>query len=121
MIRLCRVRIVNREPGSRIKIGLKNGKIIACLASPTADKLALLDDLVGIGPEDQVMDENIAVVQTMRILIDINGILDIIQKREPLQKKVRFLLCHPACIWYDEAITKKSRRLCGSRDVHWIW
>ena len=36
----------------------KNGKNIARLTSPTVNKLALLDDLVGIGPEDQPMDEN---------------------------------------------------------------
>ena len=36
----------------------KNGKSIARLTSPTVDKLALLDDLVGIVPEDPAMDEN---------------------------------------------------------------
>ena len=36
----------------------KNGKNIARLTSPTVHKLALLDDLVGIVPEDQPMDEN---------------------------------------------------------------
>lgn len=36
----------------------KNGKSIARLTSPAVDKLALLDDLVGIVPEDQAMDEN---------------------------------------------------------------
>ena len=36
----------------------KNGKSIARLTSPSVDKLTLLDDLVGIIPEDQAMDEN---------------------------------------------------------------
>ena len=36
----------------------KNGKSIARLTSPTVDKLALLDDLVGIVPEDPATDEN---------------------------------------------------------------
>ena len=36
----------------------KNGKSIARLTSPAVDKLALLDDLVGIAPKDQAMDEN---------------------------------------------------------------
>ena len=36
----------------------KNGKSIARLTSPAVDKLALLDDLAGIVPEDQAMDEN---------------------------------------------------------------
>ena len=36
----------------------KNGKSIARLTSPAVDKLALLDDLVGIVPEDPAMDEN---------------------------------------------------------------
>ena len=36
----------------------KNGKSITRLTSPAVDKLALLDDLVGIVPEDQAMDEN---------------------------------------------------------------
>ena len=36
----------------------KNGKSIARLTSPAVDKLALLDDLVGIVPEDRTMDEN---------------------------------------------------------------
>ena len=36
----------------------KNGKSIARLTSPTVDKLALLDDLVGIIPEDPATDEN---------------------------------------------------------------
>ena len=36
----------------------KNGKSIARLTSPSVDKLTLLDDLVGIIPEDQTMDEN---------------------------------------------------------------
>ena len=36
----------------------KNGKSIARLTSHAVDKLALLDDLVGIVPEDQTMDEN---------------------------------------------------------------
>lgn len=36
----------------------KNGKNIARLTSPTVDKLAILDDLVGLVPEDQIMDEN---------------------------------------------------------------
>ena len=35
----------------------KNGKSIARLTSPAVDKLALLDDLAGIVPEDQAMDE----------------------------------------------------------------
>lgn len=36
----------------------KNGKCIARLTSPSVDKLALLDDLVGIVPGNQAMDEN---------------------------------------------------------------
>lgn len=36
----------------------KNGKSIARLTTPTVNKLALLDDLVGIVPQDQGMDEN---------------------------------------------------------------
>lgn len=36
----------------------KNGKNIARLTSPAVDKLAILDDLVGLVPEDQIMDEN---------------------------------------------------------------
>ena len=36
----------------------KNGKCIARLTSPAVDKLALLDDLVGIVPGNQAMDEN---------------------------------------------------------------
>ena len=36
----------------------KNGKSIARLTSPAVDKLALLDDLVGIVPGNQAMDEN---------------------------------------------------------------
>lgn len=36
----------------------KNGKNIARLTSPAVDKLAILDDLVGLVPEDQRMDEN---------------------------------------------------------------
>ena len=36
----------------------KNGKSIARLTDPAVDKLALLDDLVGIVPEDPAMDEN---------------------------------------------------------------
>ena len=36
----------------------KNGKNIARLTSPAVNKLALLDDLVGIAPKDQAMDEN---------------------------------------------------------------
>ena len=36
----------------------KNGKSIARLTSPAVNKLALLDDLVGIAPKDQAMDEN---------------------------------------------------------------
>ncbi|HIV22969.1 MAG TPA: type II toxin-antitoxin system prevent-host-death family antitoxin [Candidatus Merdiplasma excrementigallinarum] len=36
----------------------KNGKIIARFTSPAVNKLALLDDLVGIAPKDQAMDEN---------------------------------------------------------------
>ena len=35
----------------------KNGKNIARLTSPAVNKLALLDDLVGIIPENQTMDE----------------------------------------------------------------
>ena len=36
----------------------KNGKSIARFTSPAVNKLALLDDLVGIAPKDQAMDEN---------------------------------------------------------------
>ena len=36
----------------------KNGKSIARLTSPAVDKLALLDDLVGIVPQETAMDEN---------------------------------------------------------------
>ena len=36
----------------------KNGKNIARLTNPTVDKLALLDGLVGIVPQDQEIDEN---------------------------------------------------------------
>ena len=36
----------------------KNGKSIARLTSPAINKLAVLDDLIGIIPEDQAMDEN---------------------------------------------------------------
>ena len=36
----------------------KNGKKIARLTSPAVNKLALLDDLVGIIPESQTMDED---------------------------------------------------------------
>lgn len=36
----------------------KNGKNIARLTSPVINKLELLDDLVGIIPQDQAMDEN---------------------------------------------------------------
>ena len=36
----------------------KNGKNIARLTSPAVNKLALLDDLVGIIPENQTMDED---------------------------------------------------------------
>lgn len=36
----------------------KNGKNIARLTSPAVNKLALLDDLVGIIPESQAMDED---------------------------------------------------------------
>lgn len=36
----------------------KNGKSIARLTSPAVDKLALLDDLVGIVPQEKTMDEN---------------------------------------------------------------
>ena len=36
----------------------KNGKSIACLTSPAVNKLALLDDLVGIVPQETAMDEN---------------------------------------------------------------
>lgn len=36
----------------------KNGKSIARLTSPAVNKLALLDDLVGIVPQEQAMDEN---------------------------------------------------------------
>lgn len=36
----------------------KNGKNIARLTSPTVNKLALLDDLVGIVPQNQTIDEN---------------------------------------------------------------
>ena len=36
----------------------KNGKSIARLTSPAVNKLALLDDLVGIIPENQTMDED---------------------------------------------------------------
>ena len=36
----------------------KNGKNIARLPSPAVNKLALLDDLVGIIPENQTMDED---------------------------------------------------------------
>lgn len=36
----------------------KNGKNIARLTSPAVNKLALLDDLVGIIPESQTMDED---------------------------------------------------------------
>ena len=36
----------------------KNGKSIARLTRPAVDKLALLDDLVGIVPGNQAMDEN---------------------------------------------------------------
>ena len=35
----------------------KNGKNIARLTSPTVNKLAVLDSLVGIVPADSVMDE----------------------------------------------------------------
>ncbi len=36
----------------------KNGKSIARLTSPAIDKLALLDDLVGIVPPEKAMDEH---------------------------------------------------------------
>ena len=36
----------------------KNGKSIARLTSPAVNKLALLDDLVGIVPQETEMDEN---------------------------------------------------------------
>ena len=36
----------------------KNGKSIARLTSPAVNKLALLDDLVGIAPQEKAMDEN---------------------------------------------------------------
>ncbi len=36
----------------------KNGKSIARFTSPAVNKLALLDDLVGIAPKNQAMDEN---------------------------------------------------------------
>ena len=36
----------------------KYGKNIARLTSPAVNKLALLDDLVGIIPENQTMDED---------------------------------------------------------------
>lgn len=36
----------------------KNGKNIARLTSPAVNKLALLDDLVGIVPQEKEMDEN---------------------------------------------------------------
>ena len=36
----------------------KNGKNIARLTIPAVNKLALLDDLVGIIPESQTMDED---------------------------------------------------------------
>lgn len=36
----------------------KNGKSIARLTSPAVNKLVLLDDLVGIVPQDQTIDEN---------------------------------------------------------------
>lgn len=36
----------------------KNGKSIARLTSPVVNKLALLDDLVGIVPKNQTMDEH---------------------------------------------------------------
>ena len=36
----------------------KNGKSIARLTSPAVNKLALLDNLVGIVPQEQAMDEN---------------------------------------------------------------
>ena len=36
----------------------KTGKNIARLTSPAVNKLALLDDLVGIIPENQTMDED---------------------------------------------------------------
>lgn len=37
----------------------KNGKSIARLTNPAVNKLDLLNDLVGIIPEDQAMDENV--------------------------------------------------------------
>lgn len=36
----------------------KNGKSIARLTSPDVNKLALLDDLVGIVPQEKAIDEN---------------------------------------------------------------
>lgn len=36
----------------------KNGKNIARLTSPVVNKLVLLNNLIGIVPEDQSMDEN---------------------------------------------------------------
>ena len=36
----------------------KNGKSIARLTSPAVNKLTLLDDLVGIVPQETAMDEN---------------------------------------------------------------
>lgn len=36
----------------------KNGKTIARLTKPTGNKLALLDDLVGIVSQNQTIDEN---------------------------------------------------------------
>ena len=36
----------------------KNDKSIARLTSPAVNKLALLDDLVGIVPQETAMDEN---------------------------------------------------------------
>lgn len=36
----------------------KNGKSIARLTSPAVNKLALLDDLVGIVQKEKAMDEN---------------------------------------------------------------
>ena len=52
----------------------KNGKNIARLTSPAVNKLALLDDLVGIVPQKKTLDEN-----TIRE----ERLSDIIQKREP--------------------------------------
>ena len=65
----------------------KNGKTIARLTSPSVNKLSVLDSLVGIVPAGSASMKKLytggASKQAMKILIDTNVIIDILQKREP--------------------------------------